>query len=140
MPRPLSKSEPLDRRVVLRVSQRTAVAWRAAADGAGASVSDWLRAHLQEPSGATAPALTGKKSPSAKRPTRLAPPSRTDPALLRQLAAIGNNLNQIARCMNTATVQAEPIECLGLLHSLQAIECHLERLAQSNPSKENLTC
>ena len=47
-----------------------------------------------------------------------------DPALLRQLAAIGNNLNQIARW----THSREPVEAMAVSAALIAISRELEAL------------
>lgn len=61
----------------------------------------------------------GKKS---KR--RTSPPT-VDPALLRQLAGIGNNVNQIARQCNSVL---EPADAIDMLVRLEAIEQTLENL------------
>lgn len=45
------------------------------------------------------------------------PVPQADPALLRQLAAIGNNLNQLARWVNT-TKPASAVECSAALIAL----------------------
>lgn len=42
-----------------------------------------------------------------------------DPELLRQLAKIGGNLNQIAKHMNTFSDQVEQIKIYGLLAEIQ---------------------
>jgi len=47
-----------------------------------------------------------------------------DPALLRQLAAIGNNLNQVARWTN----RQEPIDALAVSAALVAISRELEAI------------
>ena len=47
-----------------------------------------------------------------------------DPALLRQLAGLGNNLNQIARCLN----ERMPIDTVEIVTVLTAIERELCRL------------
>ena len=51
---------------------------------------------------------------------------RIDPALLRQLAGLGNNVNQIARAVNSE--QWNPIERVEVLARLSAIQRDLERL------------
>jgi len=50
--------------------------------------------------------------------------SKADPELLRQVAAIGNNLNQIARRVNAGQPAVE------VLAELRAIERQLERLIE----------
>ena len=49
-------------------------------------------------------------------------PPPADPALLRELARIGNNLNQLARASNAGT------PAVDLLVQLQAIEAELKQL------------
>ena len=61
-------------------------------------------------------ALTSRKSVQLK----------TDPKLLRQLAAIGNNLNQIARAMNT--LEVPPSQKLQYLTQLHSIETEIKKL------------
>lgn len=50
-------------------------------------------------------------------------PTPVDPALLRQLASIGNNLNQIARRVNTA--EWGPADRVSIIAALGAIEREL---------------
>lgn len=61
----------------------------------------------------------GKKSKS-----RTSPPT-VDPDLLRQLAGIGNNVNQIARKCNSVL---EPADAIDMLVRLEAIEQTLSDL------------
>ena len=56
----------------------------------------------------------------------LAQPSPVDPALLRALAGIGNNMNQIARKVNTG--EWEPIDTVKIVAALGAIERELAEL------------
>lgn len=51
----------------------------------------------------------------------------TDPALLRHIAIIGNNLNQIARVMNT--VEMSPARKIEYLSMLDRIRAAVESLA-----------
>lgn len=53
-------------------------------------------------------------------------PSRVDPELLRQLASIGNNLNQIGRKVNTA--EWGPADRLPILGAMTSIERELAAL------------
>jgi hypothetical protein len=45
-----------------------------------------------------------------------------DPNLLRLLSSVGNNLNQISRALNTATLSGGVIDSIVLLDELQKIE------------------
>lgn len=49
---------------------------------------------------------------------------KSDPELLRQLAAMGNNLNQIARALNNGTWGA--LDKVAVLTALNRIEQHLK--------------
>ena len=55
-----------------------------------------------------------------------------DPALLRQLAAIGNNLNQIARW----THSREPIEAVAVSAALMAISRELEAIRYASKDSQ----
>ena len=68
----------------------------------------------------------GKKS---KR--RNAPPD-IDPLLLRQLAAIGNNLNQLARSVNAKGISA--IDSVVIISVLEEIKAELEAIRKQNVS------
>jgi hypothetical protein len=51
-----------------------------------------------------------------------------DPQLLRQLAGIGNNLNQIARIINQQSKTNEAIDRVAVITALSGIERELQRL------------
>lgn len=53
-------------------------------------------------------------------------PSKVDPELLRQLASIGNNLNQVARRVNTA--EWGPSDRVAVIGALAGIERELAEL------------
>lgn len=53
-------------------------------------------------------------------------PLTVDPLLLRQLAAIGNNLNQLARLANSKGMSA--IDSVGVIAALQDIKTELEQV------------
>ncbi|WP_178139350.1 MobC family plasmid mobilization relaxosome protein [Desulfovibrio litoralis] len=69
-------------RFEMRCSPDELEAWRHAASTHGLSLSQYVRLRLNR-----------DPLPAVK--------AKTDPSLIRQLAAIGNNLNQIARWVNT---------------------------------------
>ncbi|MGB9096960.1 MobC family plasmid mobilization relaxosome protein [Erwinia sp.] len=54
------------------------------------------------------------------------------PALLRQLAGAGNNLNQVARQVNAAVSHGEPLSAVKILSQLAAIERELKALRQEH--------
>ena len=54
-----------------------------------------------------------------KKKNRRKPAPKVDPSLLRQLAAIGNNVNQIARITNSRTDLLNAISIIAALHSIK---------------------
>ena len=55
-----------------------------------------------------------------------------DPTLLRNLAAIGINLNQVARAVNTGAIVGDLVQAIELLVVLRAIEREFAVLVASN--------
>ena len=55
-----------------------------------------------------------------------------DPALLRNLAAIGSNINQVARAVNTGAITGDRMQAVELLVVLRAIEREFAGLVASN--------
>ena len=56
----------------------------------------------------------------------------SDPSLLRYLASIGSNLNQVARAVNTGAVAGDLVQSIELLAVLCAIERDFTVLVNSN--------
>jgi len=109
--------------VHIRVSQQEHLAWHTLAHDHNLSLADYIRQ------------LLGDNKPS-RRSTKLR--SRTcqqaDPALLRAVARIGNNCNQIARWSNTHKSAAEALQVCTHLIFIQRQLADL--LKQSIPSNE----
>ena len=82
--------------------------WKAKANAAGVSVAELIRR-----------SVAGQEI-ECRPATRHRPPPKVDPDFMFQIAAIGNNLNQIARRVNSG-------ESFDVLVELSAIE---ERLAE----------
>ena len=99
--------------VPVRLPQSVALLLKATAEAEGVSMSDVLRSRLSH----EAIKPLGRPSPR-KRPVVAAVP-KVDPALLRELARIGNNLNQIGRWCNTYKGEADAVQ---VLRALVAIE------------------
>ena len=100
---------------------------RAQADASGVTLSDVLRSHL----------TLVEAKPLAKprpqfRPKKLGEVSGADPALMRQIAGIGNNLNQLARTVNAGLLGGSGIDTAQLLLHMAAMERHLDMLAKSH--------
>jgi len=113
-----SKKPALDARLAFRLPATVADDWRTRAAAAGLSLSDWLRVQVDESQ------RTGMPTPR-KRPPRSSFIS-VDPELLRHLAAIGNNLNQVARRVNTARL--DPLAQLELQVELHGIRAELRAI------------
>ena len=94
--------------VHLRVSAAERAAWKAKAAAAGVSLSALLRQAMARTQTWTAPAMAVERERS------------------RQIARIGNNLNQLARWANT---HASAIEAVRVTGRLMAVERSLRALA-----------
>ena len=107
----------MSERIELRVSAEEKAHWQAIAASRGASLSELIRA-----------ALSGQRL----RARRSAP--RVDPDLVRELARIGNNLNQLARAAN----RRSPVETVSLLVKLIEIDRELAvlRVAHERAEKD----
>jgi hypothetical protein len=55
-----------------------------------------------------------------------------DPALMRALAGIGNNLNQLAYGVNASNLSAEPLSKVQILTLLRSIEEKLDAIGAAN--------
>jgi hypothetical protein len=113
--KPKKPREKLTKNIVFRVSPTQYTAYREAALAANQGLADWIRSQLPDPSPPTKRPSPG----TAKHKVRVP----ADPALLRQLAAMGNNLNQIARAINRGQLgEASPVERTRLLLVLGKIK------------------
>ena len=61
-----------------------------------------------------------------KKTKRRNPPLNIDPGLLRQLAGIGNNLNQLARQANSESMSA--LDSIFIIRYLKVIHLSLEKI------------
>jgi len=109
----------LDKRVTLRLPEETVTSWWQHADAAEQSLSDWVRLRVD----ADNAVQTGQRR--QQRRLRIL---TADPELLRQLAAVGSNVNQIARVLNS--IGLTPADHAQLLGELAAIQRELHRLAE----------
>ena len=103
---PSAAPEPA-RWIKLRASAAERARWQALAASRGVSLSDLIRA-----------SLGGLRLRARREPPPVAP------ELLRELARIGNNLNQLARAAN----RHEPVTATALLARLIAIERELRAI------------
>ncbi len=116
MPRPKKDSrDRLSAKVSFRLPPDTDRAWREAAKAAGMNLADWLRSQVTVDG--VAPTITKRRTPR-RGPARKRPYVTADPALLREIAKIGNNLNQLSRAVN----RHGPADELQILFRLISIE------------------
>jgi len=110
-------------RVEVRTTPADKARWQALAESRSVSLSELVRL-----------ALDGQRprQPSRAHLRRTPPP--VEPALLRELARLGNNLNQLARAAN----RREPVPAAALLVRLIEIDRELAALrrAHERPAEE----
>lgn len=116
MPRPNAKDPLIP--LPVRLPTSTVERLRAEAERLGCSVSDALRAHLTLEDAKP----IGKPTPRKRTSKKLGAVSEIDPTLAREIASIGNNINQIARVINQGLLNGSTIDSIKLLVVLQAID------------------
>ena len=97
-------------RLEVRCSDDDLTRWRDKAEQAGLSLSELVRSSLEK-----------SRLPDRQRQADLA-------GLVREIAKIGNNLNQIARFSNTYKTSAEAVQ---IVSHLVAIESEIEHVYKS---------
>lgn len=120
-------SDPLTR-LNIRVPKSLRDELVAQANKDDVTLSDLFRSHL------TLDAVKPLGVPVKRRRTlqQLGGARRADPALLRNLAAIGSNLNQVARAVNTGAITGDRMQAIEILVVLRAIEREFAVLVASN--------
>ena len=116
--------------ISLRIDKPTAAEWRERAAASGLSVSDWIRGAVDTSQQTNLP--TPQRRAARVRDTS----NDADPALMRQLAGMSNNLNQIARALNECRLagsSVQLVEVLALLRSIEAEAAHLLPLLPPPP-------
>lgn len=109
----------------LRLPRSVVEQLRGRADDSGVSVSDVLRSMIS----AEQVKPLGKPRPRRRPPKSLGRVSAADPNLLRSLAKIGANMNQIARAVNAKAAVGKQIDVVQCLIVLRAMEIQLAALA-----------
>jgi hypothetical protein len=107
----MPKKKIMTEMITMKVSPQEKEEWQRLAKGYRTTLAGLIRSRLS-----TIP----KPLIPISRPR---PAPKADPELIYQVAAIGNNLNQIARRVNSGEIKA--VETLG---QLRTIEQQLERL------------
>ncbi len=118
--------------VSLRIDPVTATEWRDRATASGLSVSDWIRAAVD--AGQQTHLPTPQRRSARVRDTS----NDADPVLMRQLAGMSNNLNQIARALNECRLIGSPVQVVEVLALLRSIEAEAGRLLPQLPPPPRL--
>lgn len=113
----------------LRLDPATLAKWRLGASDEGLTLSDWLRAKVDADQQTH---ISPARSRRERDPRHLA-----DPVLMRQLAALGSNLNQIARAVNECRLVGSSVHLVELLTLLRSIEESAGRLLPQLPPPPN---
>lgn len=98
-----------DKWVNIKVTEQERTNWKAFAESQGYTVADLFRLLI-----ANAAAQPSKLHKKQRRKTR-----KADPELLRELAKIGNNLNQIAKWANTYKTEADAVQVVQALIAIE---------------------
>ena len=111
--------------VPVRLPTSLAMSLKAQATAQGVSLSDVLRSHLTLEDAKP----LGKPRPR-RRDKKLAAVSGADPVLLREIAGIGNNMNQLARSVNAGLLAGTTIESVHILAILKSIEQEIQSIGK----------
>lgn len=99
----------------------------------GVSRSDIIRPRI-DTSDTSSISVTMKPAPQKRQ--RIGKASAADPKLMMQLAGIGNNMNQIARAVNSAALQGQSVDSTSILISLMNIEQQIKRLSMESKNAD----
>lgn len=107
-----------DKMISFRLPGDVAKSWHDAAKKSSMSLTDFIKSQID---------IDGveKFSPKRKTPVPKLKYVAVDPALVQQVARIGNNLNQISRFCNTYKEDADSLE---IITHLTAIEHEIKRV------------
>lgn len=114
----------------VRIPQSLRDRLNAQAIKAGVTLADQFRSHLALAE--VKPLGVPVKRRRLTQPLDLAHARCADPALLRSLAAMGSNLSQVARAVNTGAVAGDRMQAIELLVVLRAMEREFAVLVASN--------
>lgn len=109
-----AKREKRDKWVNIKVTEKERNEWQAFAQLKDKNLSDVLRQLIADEMGVE---IRLENLPVKKKQVRAS--RKINPELLRELAKIGNNLNQIARWANTYKSDADALEVVQALLSIQ---------------------
>ncbi len=110
--------------VKIRVTEEQRTRWHAAAAARGVSLSELVRRSLD----------------SVRAVRRRHQPRPVDPELLRELARIGNNLNQLARWANREKRGADAVAVVARLIELDRELAQLRKAHERAPTRDDPPC
>jgi len=117
-------------RYELRLTPEELSRWKAHAKNAGKNLSDWIRSNV---------GLGAAESHIKKiRPLKHDIP-KADPEVIRELAKIGNNLNQIARALNICAKDGTPVQTIEVIMLLNSIGSELRQVLPKLPESPSKT-
>ena len=114
----------------VRIPQSLRDRLNAQAIKAGVTLADQFRSHLTLAE--VKPLGVPVKRRRLTQPLDIDHARCADPALLRSLAAIGSNLNQVARAVNTGAIAGDRMQAIELLVVLRAMEREFAVLVASS--------
>lgn len=115
-----AKREKRDKWVNIKVTEKERAEWQAFAQLKNKNLSDVLRQLIADEMGIK---IRLENLPVKKKQIRAS--RKVNPDLLRALAKIGNNLNQIARWANTYKSNTDALEIIQALLAIQrALQLH----------------
>jgi ribosomal protein S3 len=114
----------------LRLTTTEAAAWTAEAKRQGLTLSNWLRVKVGY-------AEQTSIEPQAEKPQIII--HTADPALVRELAKIGGNLNQLVKALNTCAKVGTPVQVIEVTALLLAIQSDLSAVLPQLPQSPSLT-
>lgn len=123
-----SNSQRRDKELTIRLTDEERQSVRTIAGGSGTNMADFVRRRLLD-AGATVQMSEGRHLVKREKV------SGVDPALMRQLAGIGSNLNQIARAVNRQALQSQTIQVIEVLAVLLVIERQISALCNATSSR-----
>lgn len=112
----MTKSEKREKKISIRVSDTEKLDLLARCEGS--ELAAWMRE--------TCLAATPKRQP--KYP-------EIEPQLLKQLSGIGNNLNQIARGLNSK--HFKPVDSVKVISALQSMAENIALIKEKNKAKDD---
>lgn len=99
----------------------------------GVSRSDIIRPRI-DTSDTSSISVTMKPAPQKRQ--RIGKASAADPKLMMQLAGMGNNLNQIARTVNSGLLTGQSVDGMAVLIALMNIEQQIKRLSADSKNAD----